>query len=119
MSTAQGLRVARAVYGGGLLLAPVQLLCALARMPLDRPTVNVARVLGARHLAQAALTRRGTAVELGLGAAVDAAHAGSMAAMARWSSRRAHRVLAARDARTAALLAVLGAAASTTRRRRS
>ncbi len=106
----------RAVYGSGLLLAPARLLCTLARMPLDRAAVNVARVLGVRHLAQAAATRRGTRGELWLGAAVDGAHAGSMAALARWSSSCSHRVLAARDARAAAGLAVLGAAIASTRR---
>ena len=108
MTAAQCLRACRTLYGGGLLLAPASVLSILARMPLDPQTLAVARVLGARHLAQAALSRRGTRTQLRLGAASDAAHAASMVVVARCSARRAHRVLARRDARTATLLAALG-----------
>jgi hypothetical protein len=100
----------RGLYGAGLLLAPRWILAALARVPLDRRTVAVVRVLGARQLAQAAVVgRRPTPARRLAGAAVDAAHAASMVAVARWSPCPAHRVLAARQARTAGLLAVAGA----------
>jgi hypothetical protein len=99
--------VARTLYGLGLLLTPASTLSALARSPLDRPAVAVARALGARQLVQAALLRRyPTAPCLLAGAAVDAAHAASMLALARWSPCPVHRRLARRNARAAALLAV-------------
>jgi hypothetical protein len=103
----RSLEAARAVYGAGLLLAPSSVLDALARSPLDRPAVRVARVLGARHLLQAAVlaTHPGPRWRLA-GAAVDGAHAASMLALARCSRRAGHRRLAARNARTAGLLAV-------------
>ncbi len=110
----RSLLAARTVYGVGLLLAPTRVLAAMARMPLDHEVVVVARVLGARQLIQAAALGgspgRG---ELLAGAAVDGLHAGSMVAAARWASRAAHRRLAARDARSAALLAVAGLAVGT------
>src|SRR6202044_1298581 len=103
----------RAVYGTGLLLAPGRILRALARMPLDRRTVAVARVLGARQLVQAALVGRSpTSGRLLAGAAVDAVHAASMVAVARWSPCSAHRLLAVRQARSAGLLAGAGATAA-------
>lgn len=113
-----GLDTARALYGGVLLLAPRSVLCALARVELDPASVRTARVLGARHLGQAAILHqrpddRGRRL---IGAAVDAAHAASMLGLARWSRRPLHRLLARRDARTAALLAVAGAARSLPRR---
>jgi hypothetical protein len=106
---ARALDVARAAYGAGLLLAPPSALAALAGSPLDRPVVRVARVLGTRHLIQAALlwAHPGPRWQLS-GAAVDAAHAASMRALARWSQRPVHRRLAARDARIAELFAGAG-----------
>jgi hypothetical protein len=106
------LEAARAVYGAGLLLAPPRALGALSRSSLDPASVRVARVLGARHLLQAAvLSVRSEAGWRLAGAAVDAAHAASMLALARWSRRPVHRSLAARNARTAALLAAAECAA--------
>jgi hypothetical protein len=103
----RSLEAARAVYGAGLLLAPSPVLDALARSSLDRPAVRVARVLGARHLLQAAVlaTHPGPRWRLA-GAAVDGAHAASMLALARYSGRPLHRRLAAGNAGTAGLLAV-------------
>ena len=102
----RGVEAVRAVYGGALLVAPSPVLARLARSPLDPPAVRVARVLGARELVQAAVlaTRPGRGWRLA-GAAVDGAHAASMLALARWSGRALRRRLAARNARTAALLA--------------
>jgi hypothetical protein len=103
--------MARALYGAAFLLAPSRVLARLARSPLDRPAVTVARVLGVRYVLQAAILWARPAPRRQLaGAAVDAAHAASMCALARWSHRSAHRRLAARNARTAGLLAGAGAA---------
>ncbi len=81
-------------------------------MPLDTETVLVARVLGARQLAQAVCVRTRSQRALLVGAAVDAAHAASMLALSAGSSRAAHRTLARRNGRTAVLLAAAGAAAA-------
>jgi hypothetical protein len=106
----RGLEAARALYGAGLLLAPSQALARGARSPLDCPAVIVARVLGARDLLQAAILWERPAPHRQLsGAAVDAAHAASMLALARWSHVPTRRRLAARNARTAALFAGIGA----------
>jgi hypothetical protein len=102
----------RVLYGGGLLLLPVGVLRRLARMSLDGRTVRVARVLGARQLLQAALGRHPSRRGLLVGAGVDTAHAASMVAVSVWSPRAGERVLARRQARTAAVLATAGAAAS-------
>jgi hypothetical protein len=109
LQAARALEVAHAAYGAGLLLAPPSALAALAGSPLDRPVVRVARVLGTRHLIHAALlwAHPGPRWQLS-GAAVDAAHAASMRALARWSQRPVHRRLAARDARIAELFAGAG-----------
>jgi hypothetical protein len=96
----------RAAYGFVLLAAPPRALGALARQPLDRPSLRVARVLGARLVAQAVVLTTHPAPRWRMaGAAVDGAHAASMVALARWSRRPVHRRLAARSARDAALLA--------------
>jgi hypothetical protein len=74
--------------------------------------VRVARVLGARHLVQAAvLTTHPRPGWRLAGAAVDGVHAASMVALARWSERPLHRRLAARNARTAAMLGLAECAA--------
>ena len=110
--SARALELARAAYGAGMLLAPASALSRLAGTPLDRPAVRVARVLGARHLLQATVlaTHPGPGWRLS-GAAVDASHAVSMLALARWSRRPLHRRLAARNARSAGMLAAAEAAA--------
>lgn len=107
-----GLEAARAVYGAGLLLAPRRALVAGLRSSLDTPTVGVARVLGFRQLAQAAVlaTHPGPRWRLA-GAAVDGLHAASMVALARWSRQPVHRRLAAGNARSAGVLAVAECAA--------
>jgi hypothetical protein len=108
----RSVEAARAAYGAVLLLAPARALGALARAPLDRPTVAVARLLGARQLVQAALLARHPGLRWRLaGAAVDGAHAASMRALASRSGRPVHRRLAARNARTAGMLAVVECAA--------
>lgn len=107
--TSRPLAVARAVYGAGLLLAPPAVLERLARAPLDRRALMVARVLGARELTQAALIdRRPTRVRRAVGVGIDCAHGASMVAVAHWARSADHATLAARNARSAAVLAGLG-----------
>ena len=74
---------ARACYGAALLCAPGLLLGLCTGQPPSQRARAVARVLGARHLAQAVLTlwRPGPAMLLA-GAGVDACHAASMLALA-------------------------------------
>jgi hypothetical protein len=81
--TRQLLQLARASYGAALLLAPEPVIrLATGRRPSPR-TCQVARLLGVRHLAQAALTAAvpGPATFI-LGASVDTVHAASMLVLA-------------------------------------
>ncbi len=96
----------RAAYGCALLVLPGALADRLA-VPLDGRGRAVARVLGARHLLQAA----GTAADprypvLAGGAAVDALHSASMLALA--ALDRPRRRAAALDSVFAASFAVAG-----------
>jgi hypothetical protein len=78
------LQPARACYGGALLVAPGPVIRWCTGRPAGPRTRAVARVLGARHLLQAAVTT-GTgpsAESLGFGAAIDIVHAVSMAGLA-------------------------------------
>jgi hypothetical protein len=90
--TARALQVARAGYGSALLLLPGPALRLCGGQP-DRRSRNVARVLGARHLVQAAVTAGigPSAESLGIGAVVDMTHAVSMAGLA-LADRRVRRV---------------------------
>ncbi len=76
-------------WGAALLIQPVRVLTGVHRAPADRVDVVVARVLGARHLAQGAVAvaRPGPAVSA-LGVAADLAHAASMVALAAADRRR-------------------------------
>jgi hypothetical protein len=103
------LNMVRAGYGAGLLLLPESVLARLARLPLDRLDVTVARVLGVRQLAQAAVLHRRPDLTVP-GAVVDGLHAASMVAVSRLDGDADHRTLAARDARSAGLLTLLGLA---------
>ena len=78
------LQVARAAYGAALLLVPGPAIRLSTGRPAGQRAQNVARVLGVRHLLQAAVTAgAGPSAELlGLGAAVDITHAASMASLA-------------------------------------
>lgn len=96
----------RALYGAVQLAAPAPILDRR-----DSPPVRwMVRVLGARHLAQAAITAPWpTPAVLAVGAQVDLLHAGTMLVAAAVSSERRVRPLA--DAGVAVLLSVLGFAA--------
>jgi hypothetical protein len=91
--TAVLLQAVRAVYGAALLLVPGRVIRACTGNQAGARTRAVARVLGARHLAQVAVTAGSgpSAESLGLGAAVDIAHAASMAVLA-LADRRLRRV---------------------------
>ena len=69
----------RGAYGTALLLAPARVLAVYGAAPTEEPPRTVARVLGARHIAQAIATNGGRFARLG--ALVDALHAASMFAL--------------------------------------
>jgi hypothetical protein len=107
----RALQVVRATYGAALVLVPGPAIrLATGRLP-SRQACRVARVLGTRHLIQAALTAAapGRAV-LALGGQVDAVHAASMLLLAAVS--RAQRRAAVTDALTEAAFAAAGFSAS-------
>ncbi len=80
--------VLRAGWGAALLLAPEPLLRAGGRAPVPAAAVAAARVLGVRHLLQAAASAVApTAPVVGLGAVVDTLHTGSCVGLAVASPR--------------------------------
>jgi len=100
---------ARAAYGLALVCWPGRATRLAQGGPADGRARAVARVLGARHLAQAALTAaRPSPGMLALGAGTDGAHAASMLALAAADRRR--RRAAAADAAVAAACAAAGTA---------
>jgi hypothetical protein len=103
----QALSLLRATWGAALVAVPRLLLPP----PRDRAAVAVARVLGARQLAEAAVLRRErSAGRRWVGVVVDAVHAGTaVAAGLRWPRRREQ---AALNVVTAVALAALGARAA-------
>jgi hypothetical protein len=78
------LQAVRAGYGAALLLVPGPVIWLCTGGPAGPGTRNVARLLGARHLVQAAVTAGSgpSAESLGIGAAIDITHAASMAGLA-------------------------------------
>jgi hypothetical protein len=99
------LPVLHGLLGAALLVAPRRLLRGLG-VPQDGVTLVAARVLGVRHLAQAAtLRRRQDRAAVGLGATTDMLHGASMLALARLS--RPHRRAALASAVAAATLAAI------------
>ena len=90
-----------------MLAAPRQVLTHVHGVPADRTGVAVARVLGARHLAQAMLSGLSPSPEvLAAGVWVDLAHATSMAALPLVDRSRARS--GAVDAAIATSFAALG-----------
>jgi hypothetical protein len=85
----RAIRLLRAAYGAALLAVPGRIVRAYGGEPSDGPTMVAARVLGARHLLQAALTGDdpGPVRRVG-GAVVDALHAASMFALAKVDAGR-------------------------------
>jgi hypothetical protein len=78
------LPAARACYGAALLSLPGFMTRIVAGQRAGSRARSVARLLGARHLAQAALTARPApgAARLAIGAAADLTHAASVAGLA-------------------------------------
>jgi hypothetical protein len=75
--------LARAGYGAALLCAPGPMIGVVTGQPPSRRARRVARVLGVRHLAQAAITVLNPGPEVvALGVIVDLLHAASMFAFA-------------------------------------
>jgi hypothetical protein len=81
--------LARGAYGIALCVAPGALMGLAGGPPPSRRTRAVARLLGARHLVQAAITSVAPdGAVLLLGAEVDLLHAASMAGLAVLAPRR-------------------------------
>jgi hypothetical protein len=105
------LQVIRAGYGLALLLAPGPLIRLATGRPPSRRTCWTARVLGARHLVQTALTAAAPQPAVfAVGGQVDTLHATSMLLLAAVS--RSGRRAALTDALTEAAFAAVGFAAS-------
>jgi hypothetical protein len=107
----RALQMARASYGLALVLAPRETIrLAAGRLP-GRRECTVARLLGARHLVQAALT---VVIPLpgvfAIGAQVDTVHAASMLMLA--AAGRPERRAVLTDALTEAIFAAAGFSAS-------
>jgi hypothetical protein len=105
----RALQLARVSYGTALLLAPgVAIFLVTGHLP-GRRARRVARLLGARHLAQAALTAVVPLPEVFMvGAGVDALHAASMVILA--AVDRTARRAALADAAVEAAFAATGLA---------
>lgn len=102
----RALAAARAGAGAVLLLRPEPLLALAGGRPPDRDARVFARILGGRHLVEAALlTALPSATGLRAGALVDAIHSVTTLFLA---ERDHHRRLAALNAVSAALLASAG-----------
>ncbi len=105
------LQVIRAGYGLALVLAPGPLIRLATGRPPSRRTCWTARVLGARHLIQTALTAVAPQPAVfAVGGQVDTLHATSMVLLAAVS--RSGRRAALTDALTEAAFAAVGFAAS-------
>jgi hypothetical protein len=99
---------ARTLVGGALLARPRRLLAVVSGQNPDENVVVYARVLGARHLSEAAVLWRWTApTVVRTGAAVDAIHAASAVALVK---SRHHPRLATLNVASASTFALLGAA---------
>jgi hypothetical protein len=104
----RGVELARAAYGASLLAAPGTVVRMVSGEAADRLARVGARILGARHLVQAAFVgRSGHRLLLVAGAATDALHALSMVALATFDT--GHRRLASFDAAVASLFMLNGA----------
>ena len=99
---------ARTVVGIALLAQPHGVLAPFSGRSSDRNVGIYARILGARHLLEAAILWRWTTpVVVRAGAAVDAIHAASAFALVK---TRHHRRLASLNVASASTLAILDAA---------
>ena len=97
----------RVVAGTALLLAPGRVLRDLPHEEIEPAATVFARILGARHLIEAALLLRGgSGRRLRIGAGVDAVHGATMICLG--AVRPDERRLALTNAMTAAALAGAG-----------
>lgn len=102
------IELVRAGWGLALLLAPETVLGRVHHIRVDAPTLGVARILGARQLAQATLSGVDPSPEvLAMGVWVDTAHALSAIGLAAAAPRRARAALT--DTAVAGLWAAAGA----------
>lgn len=84
------IEVVRAAWGAALLIGPGTMLKRMHRVQADSRTIAVARLLGGRHLTQAALSGiRPTPAVLALGVWADTAHASTALAFAAADRARA------------------------------
>jgi hypothetical protein len=101
------MELVRAAWGAALLVAPRQVLGHVHHLRTDRASVVVARVLGARQLAQAVLSGTDPSPEvLALGVWVDGVHAASAVGLALADRHRARAGVT--DAAIAATWGLLG-----------
>jgi len=105
--------VVRAGYGGALLTVPGPVIRLATARPAAPRARAVARVLGARHLLQAALTTAAASSRpsLEIGAAIDLVHAASMAALTPLADRQVRR-LSLSDALIESAFAAAGVSAA-------
>jgi hypothetical protein len=107
VTTVRLVEVGRGLWGLALLTAPGQVMTHVHHVRVDRTSVVVARVLGARHLAQAALSGVDPSPEvLAMGTWVDTAHAATGVALAVVDRGRARGALT--DVAVAATWALAG-----------
>jgi hypothetical protein len=107
----RALQLARAGYGAAMVLAPGPVILLATGRPPGRRACRVARLLGARHLAQATLTALAPLPAVfGAGAEIDALHAASMLMLA--TVDRAARRAALTDTVAEAAFAAGGLAAA-------
>lgn len=101
------IELARAAWGGALLLAPRAVLENFHHVRVDPRSIRITRVLGARQLTQAVLSGLDPSPEvLAMGVWVDTAHAASAVGLAVLDRTRARAGLS--DATVAGLWAVAG-----------
>jgi len=106
-SASRRIEAVRALWGAALLISPRIVLENIHGVRADARSITVARVLGARHVAQAALSgARPTPAILALGAWVDTAHAATALALAAADRPRARAALT--DAALAGTWAIAG-----------
>lgn len=101
------IELARATWGAALLIAPQQVLERVHHLEVDSAALRVARILGARHIAQAVLSGLDPSPEvLAMGVWVDGAHAASAVGLAGADRHRARAGVT--DAAVAAVWAAIG-----------
>jgi hypothetical protein len=114
-ATPRAFSLTRAAYGAVLLCAPGVVISRCTGQSASTRSRAVVRVLGSRHLLQAAVTARApSALALRAGAQVDLAHAVSMLALGTVGRPMRRAELA--DGLVAAIFAALGAVGAAARR---